>query len=359
MQAEFAQLLYYLPRASAYFSTLVEVTRRSGSPRCLQSPCGTFLETDARVMRKRLSVLRQELYSLRTQRAAQRENRRRTGMPSVVIVGYPGSGKSTVFSSLTQSKEMQRTTTTTFATLSPVARKVLPKAILDSSLRFQGTEFILVDTMGMVDELPAELREAFVASLGDELLSADVLLHVCDFSHPHFRKRQTAILRILTDMGCGDKALVTLYNERSGPTTMRATTSRRTVVFPHVEDFSGPEGIHLKAVLEVIQNSVLGRMEKLDIVLPYFRTSTWTFLNAVFRLGGLLDIAYEEGGVRIRGRVPKKLCCEIKQHRSDLEGLESSKEQPQRETSFDASSVYRPRSLLSQLRQRIAVVDLA
>lgn len=355
MQVECAQLLYYLPRVTPYLTKLLHLARRSCRCRCLLGPCGVPLETDVRVMRRRLSFLKEELKSLRQQRATQRENRRKTGAPVVALVGYPGCGKSTLFSSLTQYDSVRKSSES-FETMSPVARRVLPKAILDRSLRCQGTEFILVDTMGLVEELPTELKDAFAANIEDELLNADVLLHVCDVSHPHFRKRQTAILQLLSTLGCGEKALVTVFNERTRPVNMKIAGARKCIMFPHVDCHSGVQDTHIHELVATLQGSFAGQMEELDVVLPYFCASTWTYLNTIFRLGGLLDILYEDIGVRVRGRVPKKLFCEIKRTNIQKEDLEFSSAQSQYRV---LHSEWKPRPLFFHTRRRRQLVDAA
>jgi 50S ribosomal subunit-associated GTPase HflX len=180
-------------------------------------------------------------------------------------------------------------------------------------------EFVLTDTMGIVAGLPEVVREAFQMSQQDELASADVLLHVSDVSDPLFKKRQDIVLQELANMGLGDKLLVTVLNQKTKAVSVSPAVRGRVAVLPYTPsggpfcDYDNERCVHH------LQQAFGAFMAEVDLTFPYFRTSTWTCLNSMFRLGNLLDVTYDDAGVKVRGRVPKQLLREIEQAQRRLE----------------------------------------
>lgn len=320
LQAECAQLMYFLPRMSAHLASLACSDRTA----CLLGPCDKPIETDVRVMRKRISVLKKELEAIAVQRVLQRENRRKSGMPVVAVVGYAGAGKSAVFEALTDcAPDADQTSARLFSTLSAVSRKVAPKRVAPAESGEYCSEFILTDTMGLLGALPDVVLRAFRSSLADEVEAADVLLHVVDVSHPHWRKREVATLRELSHMGGGDKVLLTVFNQRDSSSAEGALPMRRaSLSVRHVDAPDRRFGeLEKQRCLDLIKDSFASFMVDLETSLPYFRASTWSCLNSVFCVGTLVDVKYEDACIKVKGKVPKQLLREIElmQKGSDVE----------------------------------------
>ena len=350
LQVECAQLIHFIPRMSAYLSKLIAQGRRSGlGLTCLKGSCDRVIETDVGAMRRRLSKVRSELRDLVSQRESQRELRRKTGLPSVAIVGYAGSGKSFLFSSLSDlpsddlsqdaSKENTDQAHGIFSTLRPTTRRIIPGTLPPSGTVKKGvteeavvvaprraSEFFLTDTMGIISALPAVVREAFRSSFADEVISADVILHVVDVSHPLWRKREAVMLRELTTLGCSDKILLSVFNQKSAPEGFSSSfipRRRHSGFVPHHKkggeaQFSDEWKLQC---ISLLQKGFSALMVDISMSFPYFRTATWSRLNEIFRLGTLLEVTYSETLVHVRGKVPTTLKMQLlaKQEASNKE----------------------------------------
>lgn len=197
LQVETAQLAYTLPRLVGKNKALSRLMGGIGG----RGPGETKLELDRRKIRERMRHMSQELDKLRRQRGYARARRAKAGVPVAALVGYTNAGKSTLLNVLTNAKVLAENKL--FATLDPTTRR----------LRFpEERELILTDTVGFIRRLPAELREAFQATL-EELESADLLLHVCDAAHPELIEQDRAVEGILEDMGLADIPRLRILNK--------------------------------------------------------------------------------------------------------------------------------------------------
>jgi GTP-binding protein HflX len=184
LQVEMAQLKYMMPRLVGQNRALSRLTGGIGG----RGPGETRLEMDRRKIRDRIGQLKTELGSVRKHREATRSRRDKAGLPIVSLVGYTNAGKSTLLNTLTKSDVLAENKL--FATLDPTSRR----------LRFpEDREIILTDTVGFIRHLPADLREAFMATL-EELKSADLLIHVADASHPEMETQLEAVDSILREL---------------------------------------------------------------------------------------------------------------------------------------------------------------
>lgn len=184
LQVELAQLEYTLPRLVGKNTALSRLAGGIGG----RGPGETKLELDRRKIRTRMTRIKQDLEKLRKQRAAARARRAKAGAPVAALVGYTNAGKSTLLNTLTNAEVLAENKL--FATLDPTTRR----------LRFpEDRELIITDTVGFIRHLPAELIEAFRATL-EELEAASLLLHVADASHPELEQQLTAVDSILEDM---------------------------------------------------------------------------------------------------------------------------------------------------------------
>ncbi len=184
LQIEMAQLKYMLPKLTTRDDALSRLTGGIGA----RGPGETRMVIDKRRINDRITRLGKELKGVGAQRYHRRSRRRKRDVPVISLVGYTNAGKSTLLNTLTKS-EIQAEDLL-FATLDPTSRR----------LRFpQDLEVIITDTVGFIRHLPADLREAFMATL-EELEGADVLVHVADASHPEMEAQLEAVESILRDL---------------------------------------------------------------------------------------------------------------------------------------------------------------
>ena len=184
LQVEMAQLKYTLPRLVGKNRAMSRLMGGIGG----RGPGETKLEIDRRRANDRLTRLKKDLDEVRKRRTQTRERRAKAGLPIVSLVGYTNAGKSTLLNTLTRSEVLAQDKL--FATLDPTSRRI----------RFpQEREVVLTDTVGFIRRLPPDLKEAFRATL-EELESADLLVLVCDASHPEVEEQVAAVRSILAEM---------------------------------------------------------------------------------------------------------------------------------------------------------------
>jgi GTP-binding protein HflX len=197
LQVELAQLNYTLPRLSDTHRAFSRLSGGIGG----RGPGETKLEMDRRRIAERKNKIKNELDKIRKNRAHTRQRRNSAGLPIVALVGYTNAGKSTLMNTLTNSGI--HTADNLFATLDPTSRR----------LRFpKDREIILTDTVGFINYLPDNLKEAFLATL-EELHSADLLVQVADAGHPELENQVRAVENILDGMGLGDTPRILALNK--------------------------------------------------------------------------------------------------------------------------------------------------
>src|SRR5262245_696102 len=203
LQVELAQLNYRLTRLAGYSTHLSRLGGGIGT----RGPGETKLEMDRRQIRHRISTLRREIEQIRKHRQLHREKRRRDRLPLVSLVGYTNAGKSTLFQAL--SKEDTLVSNRLFSTLDTLIRRI----------QLGGRYPVLIsDTVGFIRKLPHQLISAFRATL-EEVVEADLILHVIDASDPDRVEKHRVVLDVLDEIGAGDHPRITVYNkkDRLGP----------------------------------------------------------------------------------------------------------------------------------------------
>ncbi|MBQ4820014.1 GTPase HflX [Aquimarina sp. MMG016] len=193
-QVELAQYQYLLPRLTGLWTHLER--QRGGIG--MRGPGETEIETDRRIVRDRISLLKKKLLTIDKQMATQRGNRGK--MVRVALVGYTNVGKSTLMNVVAKSEVFAENKL--FATLDTTVRKVV----------IGNLPFLLSDTVGFIRKLPTQLVESFKSTL-DEVREADLLLHVVDISHPQFEDHIDSVNKILTEIDCTDKPTIMVFNK--------------------------------------------------------------------------------------------------------------------------------------------------
>jgi GTP-binding protein HflX len=164
----------------------------------MRGPGETQIETDRRLIKEKISALKVQLAKLDTQKTLQRKNRE--SLVRVALVGYTNVGKSTILNLLAKSDVLAENKL--FATLDTTVRKVV----------IANLPFLLTDTVGFIRKLPTQLVESFKSTL-DEVVEADLLLHVVDISHPDHQSQIDAVNRTLADIHADDKPVIMVYNK--------------------------------------------------------------------------------------------------------------------------------------------------
>ena len=193
-QVELAQHEYLLPRLTRLWTHLDKQKGGIG----MRGPGETEIETDRRIIRDKITLLKKRLLTIDKQMAVQRKNRGK--MVRVALVGYTNVGKSTLMNVISKSEVFAENKL--LATLDTTVRKVVIKNI----------PFLMTDTVGFIRKLPTQLVESFKSTL-DEVREADLLLHVVDISHPNFEDHIASVNAILTDIKSDDKPTVMVFNK--------------------------------------------------------------------------------------------------------------------------------------------------
>ena len=194
VQVELAQYQYLLPRLTGMWTHLER--QRGGIG--LRGPGETEIETDRRIIRDKISLLKKKLVQIDKQKSTQRKNRGQ--MIRVALVGYTNVGKSTIMNLLSKSEVFAENKL--FATLDTTVRKV----VIDN------LPFLLSDTVGFIRKLPHGLVESFKSTL-DEVRESDILVHVVDISHSGFEDQIKTVSQTLTEIGAGEKSIIMVFNK--------------------------------------------------------------------------------------------------------------------------------------------------
>jgi len=193
-QVELAQCQYLLPRLTRLWTHLDKQKGGIG----MRGPGETEIETDRRIIRDKISLLKKKLTTIDKQMAVQRKNRGK--LVRVALVGYTNVGKSTLMNVISKSDVFAENKL--FATLDTTVRKVVIKNI----------PFLMTDTVGFIRKLPTQLVESFKSTL-DEVREADLLLHVVDISHPNFEEHIASVNTILSEIKSADKPTIMVFNK--------------------------------------------------------------------------------------------------------------------------------------------------
>lgn len=288
LQVELAQLQYRMPRLTGFGRSLSRLGGGIGT----RGPGEKKLETDRRHIAGRIDDIKAELARIGKTRQVQRSGREKSQIPVVALMGYTNSGKSAIMNLLLQLSEREDKTVSSqnmlFATLDTQHRKITLE---------QGSEFILIDTVGFVSRLPHSLVEAFKSTL-EEVRYADLLIHVVDSSYENRDFYMEVTNKVIEQIGAGDKDQIVAYNKMDIAKSVPLDVSGHEVVY-----LSAKTGENINVLVEKIREKIFGGRVEMTLLIPYQRGDITSYLceNAQ-----IFSMEYEEEGTLLHGKLERE-----------------------------------------------------
>jgi GTP-binding protein HflX len=287
LQVELAQLEYQLPRLTKLWTHL----SRTGGGIGTRGPGESQLETDRRLIRDRISVMKARVDQVRRSRETGAKSRTTRGEPTVAIVGYTNAGKSTLLNSLVGSSVVLAEDRL-FATLDPTSRRVrLPG----------GLHAIVTDTVGFIHKLPHQLVDAFRATL-EEVSRADLLLEVVDASDHHALEHRATVQAVLDELGAAEKPRIIAANK------IDAAQMHAREIDPAALGVSAATGLGLGPLRSALEEALQRQGTPVDLRLPYTAVGE---VEAIRARGGI-QVAYDEDALHVTGFATAELASELK-----------------------------------------------
>lgn len=288
LQVELAQLQYRMPRLTGFGRSLSRLGGGIGT----RGPGEKKLETDRRHIAGRIDDIKAELARIGKTRQVQRSGREKSQIPVVALMGYTNSGKSALMNRLLQLSEREDKTVSSqnmlFATLDTQHRKITLE---------QGSEFILIDTVGFVSRLPHSLVEAFKSTL-EEVRYADLLIHVVDSSYENRDFYMEVTNKVIEQIGAGDKDQIVAYNKMDIAKSVPLDVSGHEAVY-----LSAKTGENINVLVEKIREKIFGGRVEMTLLIPYQRGDITSYLceNAQ-----IFSMEYEEEGTLLHGKLERE-----------------------------------------------------
>jgi GTP-binding protein HflX len=287
LQVELAQLEYQLPRLTKLWTHL----SRTGGGIGTRGPGESQLETDRRLIRDRISVMKARVDQVRRNRETGAKSRTTRGEPTVAIVGYTNAGKSTLLNSLVGSSVVLAEDRL-FATLDPTSRRVrLPG----------GLNAIVTDTVGFIHKLPHQLVDAFRATL-EEVSRADLLLEVVDASDHHALEHRATVQAVLDELGAAEKPRIIAANK------IDAAQMHAREIDPAALGVSAATGIGLGPLRSALEEALQRQGTPVNLRLPYTAVGE---VEAIRARGGI-QVAYDEDALHVTGFATAEMASELK-----------------------------------------------
>ncbi|HOS44501.1 MAG TPA: GTPase HflX [Armatimonadota bacterium] len=292
LQVELAQLEYLLPRLANMWSHLERIRGGIG----LRGPGETQIETDRRLVRQRIAVLKEKVDEIRHRREVQRSQRAQANIPLISLVGYTNAGKSTLLNALSQAGVFVEDKL--FATLDPTTRDVtLPN----------GTRALISDTVGFIRNLPTQLVAAFRATL-EEVRSAEILVHVVDAANPAWVEQEETVNAVLSELGAGDKPTIMAFNKVDQVEDMdvlRHLAAR----YPYSVFLEAKRGKGLVELEDAIVAVLRSRWQDVDLTLPL---AAGDLVAEIHARGEVAEEDYAADSVHLIGRAPADLAARLR-----------------------------------------------
>ena len=288
LQVELAQLQYRMPRLTGFGRSLSRLGGGIGT----RGPGEKKLETDRRHIAGRIDDIKAELARIGKTRDVQRSGREKSKTPIVALMGYTNSGKSAIMNRLLELSEREDKTVSSqdmlFATLDTQHRKITLE---------QGSEFILIDTVGFVSKLPHSLVEAFKSTL-EEVRYADLLVHVVDSSYENRDFYMGVTNEVIDQIGAGGKERIIAYNKMDIAKSVPLDVSGHDVVY-----LSAKTGEHVDELVEKIREKIFGGRVEMTLLIPYQRGDITSYLCENAQISSM---EYEEEGTLLRGKLERE-----------------------------------------------------
>ena len=289
LQVELAQLKYSAPRIMGRGAEL----SRQGGGIGSRGPGESKLEIDRRHLHERIRTLEARLLEMEHNRAVMRQQRDRSGLPKIALVGYTNAGKSTLLNSLTNAGVLSMDKL--FATLDPTTRKLLLPS---------GEPILLTDTVGFIRKLPHHLVKAFKSTL-DEVAYADILVVVCDISDPEVRVQLEVTKEVIADLGGEGKPIIYVYNKCDVDGVKYAVPNENTVIL------SAKTGEGIDEFLATVER-VLGEQKKECILsIPY---NAQHIINELYTAYNVVSVDYLDEYIKVVAILDEKGFGMYKKH---------------------------------------------